>query len=67
MRVKKNTVKKSNEIPDDALEALARCLLPAIRSYYESDEGQREFAEWKSRQGTEKSGEASKPKSGEVA
>ena len=34
-------------IPDTALEALARCLLPAMRSYFESEEGQREFAEWK--------------------
>ena len=67
MRVKKPNVKKSNEIPDDALEALARCLLPAIQSYFDSDEGQREFAEWKSRQGAEKSVGASKPKSGEVA
>ena len=67
MRVKEPNVEKSNAIPDDALEALARCLLPAIRSYFDSDEGQREFAEWKSRQGAEKSGEASKPKSGEVA
>ena len=47
MRVKNNNVEKPNEIPDDALEALARCLYPAILSYYESDEGQREFAEWK--------------------
>jgi hypothetical protein len=35
------------------VEALARCLLPAIRSYFESDEGQREFAEWQTRQDTE--------------
>ena len=35
--------------PDNALEALARCLYPAIRSYFESEEGQREFEEWKSR------------------
>ena len=67
MRVKEPNVKRTNEIPDDALEALARCLLPAIRSYFDSDEGQREFAEWKSRQGTEKSGRANKPKSGDVA
>ena len=33
--------------PDEALEALARCLLPAIQSYFESEEGQREFEEWK--------------------
>ena len=40
--------------PDDALEALARCLLPAIRAYYDSAEGQREFAAWQAKQGTEK-------------
>ena len=33
--------------PEEALEALARCLLPSIRSYFESEEGQREFSEWK--------------------
>ena len=29
------------------IEAIARCLLPDILAYYESEEGQREFAEWK--------------------
>ena len=28
-----------------------RCLYPAIVAYFESDEGQREFAEWQVRQG----------------
>lgn len=45
--------------PDNAVEALARCLYPMIRSYFESEEGQREFAEWKSSQGTEKSAKGS--------
>ena len=40
--------------PANAIEALARCLYPAIREYFESDEGQREFTEWKSRQGIKK-------------
>jgi hypothetical protein len=40
--------------PADAIAALARRLLPAIRSYFESDEGQREFAEWQARQGATK-------------
>ena len=35
------------EIPDYAIERIARCLLPMIQAYYESEEGQREFAEWK--------------------
>ena len=53
LRVKNYIAQTSNEIPDDALEALARCLYPAIISYFASDEGQREFDEWKSRQGNE--------------
>ena len=53
MRVNEPNVNEVNAIPDDALEALARCLFPAIRSYFESDEGKREFAEWQSRNGVE--------------
>lgn len=37
---------EKSEIPDHAIEALARCALPLIQAYYESEEGQREFAEW---------------------
>ena len=41
---------KANNIPtDEAIEAFARRILPAIRAYYESEEGQRAFAEWKKR------------------
>jgi hypothetical protein len=47
--------KDEKQIPDSALEALARCLLPAIRSYFESEAGQREFAEWQARRDTDKS------------
>lgn len=43
------------QVPADAIEALARCLLPAIRSYFESGEGKAAFAEWKSQQNTEQS------------
>ncbi len=35
------------EIPEFVYESLARSLLPVIQKYYESDEGKREFAEWK--------------------
>lgn len=37
-------------IPKRELEALARCLLPAIEAYFESEEGQREYAEWEAQQ-----------------
>lgn len=35
------------EIPDHVIESLARCILPAIQKYFESEEGQREFEKWK--------------------
>ena len=41
-------------IPQHQIEAIARCILPDILAFYESEEGQMEFAEWK------KQGEAEK-------
>jgi hypothetical protein len=38
--------KNKSGIPDHEIEALARCFLPAIREYYETEEGKRAFAEW---------------------
>ena len=38
-----------SDIPQHAIESIARCILPDILSFYESEEGQREFAEWKER------------------
>lgn len=37
-------------IPQQDIESLARILLPKIQEYFESEEGQREFAEWKQQQ-----------------
>lgn len=37
------------DIPQYQIEAIARCLMPDILTFYESEEGQREFAEWKKR------------------
>ena len=34
------------DIPDYAIERMARCLLPMIQKYYESEEGQKELKEW---------------------
>lgn len=42
------------DIPQYKIEAIARCLMPDILAFYESEEGQREFAEWKERQEAEK-------------
>lgn len=41
-------------IPYHEVEALARVLLPEIQAFFESEEGQREFAEWKGQQGQDK-------------
>jgi hypothetical protein len=38
------------QVPANAIKALARRLLPAIRSYFESEEGMAAFTEWKSQQ-----------------
>ena len=53
LRVRESIVKKANAIPDDALEALARCLYPMMVTFFESTEGKREFAEWQARESTE--------------
>lgn len=44
-------------IPEHEIEALARCLLPEIQKFFESEEGQKEFAEWKAQQEKLKKGE----------
>ena len=41
-----NPTKSEMNIPDYAIERLARCMLPLIQRFYESDEGQREMAKW---------------------
>ena len=41
-------------IPYHEVEALARILLPEIQAFFESEEGQREFAEWKAQRDTRK-------------
>ena len=37
----------NSAIPQHEIENIARILLPDILAYYESEDGQREFAEWK--------------------
>ena len=37
-------------IPQREIEIIARCIFPDILAFYESEEGQREFAEWKAQQ-----------------
>lgn len=45
-------------IPYHEVEALARVLLPEIQAFFESEEGQREFAKWKAQQEQDKTKQA---------
>ena len=40
-------------IPQHEIEHIARCILPDIIALHESEEGQREFREWKARREAE--------------
>ena len=44
---------KSNEVelPQSIINEFARFLVPQIRKFYESEQGQQEFAEWQEKQG----------------
>ena len=50
---KKKLINNSG-IPQHEIEHIARCILPDILAYYESEEGQREFREWLDRREAEK-------------
>ena len=41
-------------IPRHEIEALARCLLPEIQKFFESEDGKQEFAAWKREQANQK-------------
>lgn len=49
---RRKKVVNHTKIPDYKIEAIARCLLPDILAYYESEEDQREFARWQQEQKT---------------
>ena len=38
------------EIPDDLIKEIARCLVPDIIAFFETEEAKREFEEWKAEQ-----------------
>ena len=44
----------NTDIPQHQIAAIARCILPDILAFYESEEGQREFSEWKKQREIEK-------------
>ena len=55
---KKKTNDYGTGIPYHEVEALARVLLPEIQAFFESEEGQREFAEWKKQRAAEQQKQA---------
>lgn len=50
----------NSDLPDHEIEAIARCFYPDILGFYQSEEGQREFAEWQ-----RKKQQAAKDKAGQ--
>ena len=39
-----------SDIPKSELETLARCFLPSIQAFFETEEGKKEYEEWKAEQ-----------------
>lgn len=58
---RKKLINNTN-IPQYKIEAIARCIMPDILAFYESEEGQKEFAEWKRQQDAKKNHEPLKSK-----
>lgn len=50
---RKKKLVNNSDIPQHAIEAIARCILPDIIAYYETEEGQREFQKWKAKRDAE--------------
>lgn len=47
---KESKTNSGMEIPDYAIERIARCMLPMIQQFYESEEGKQELNAWKATQ-----------------
>ena len=50
---RKKKLINNSDLPDHEIEAIARCIYPDILELFESEEGQKEFAEWKARKAQE--------------
>ena len=44
---KKKKVINNSDLPQHAIDTIARTILPSILEYYNSKEGQEEFKKWK--------------------
>lgn len=45
--------KNDTGIPDYIIDSLARAMLPAIQEYLSTEEGQREFEEWRAQKNSQ--------------
>ena len=50
---RKKKLINNSDLPDHEIEAIARCIYQDILELLESEEGQKEFAEWKARKAQE--------------
>ena len=57
---RKKKIVNNSIYPDHVIESIARCLLPDIIAFYETEEGQREFAQWKAAQDAQQATQKSK-------
>ncbi len=57
---KKKIPRNDLGIPEYEMESLARILLPIMQEYLASDEGKRDYAEWKARKENGADGTANK-------
>lgn len=48
-RKKEQTACPVDGIPEYVFESLARCALPIIQAYYETEEGRKAYEEWKAK------------------
>jgi len=55
----------SLDIPDDVLDEIAKCLLPNIVAFVNSERGKAEFAKWKAEQEEQKALQKKRAKTGE--
>lgn len=57
---RKKKLVNNSVYPQHVIESIARCLLPDIIAYYETEEGQREFTQWKVAKESQKATQQSK-------
>ena len=63
---RKKKLINNSDLPDHEIEAIARCIYPDILELFESEEGQKAFAEWKAQKEREEKSNEQKKKSKKV-